>query len=203
MGGVYRRPPMDARLDADRRLAALRAAPPDGAPRAAHADRRRAGRAPRGRARRASTRPTRCRSASPGRRSRARRSSAASCSTTGGTRATLSPEHWFLNLMVELGRPADRRPVGRRGRSSPILPHRRHRVVAGPRVPGTRASARRCAPRCSGFAFDGLGARVAETSAFLDNAAVERGVARARLRGERVRQPGARGRRPRRPSASG
>jgi hypothetical protein len=46
-----------------------------------------------------------------------------------------------------------------------------------------------------GFAFDGLWRQVAETSAFLDNGA--RTACRgARLRGERVRQPGAGGRRP-------
>ena len=53
-----------------------------------------------------------------------------------GTRAAFSPENWFLNLMVELdGRPIGAQSVNAEG--FPTFRTRPHRVVAGPRVPGT------------------------------------------------------------------
>ena len=93
------------------------------------------------------------------------------------TRGAFSPEAWFLNLMVEL----DGRPIGAQHvRSGGV------RRPFGRSTPGhgwgerTRAvaSARRCAPRCSGSPSTGSAREVAETSAFLDNHA-SNGVSRA------------------------
>ena len=194
MGGVYRRPPMGARttLTDAWPLFGLRLRTRTARP--APADRRRPARLCSRSPRPASIRPTRCRSGWPGRRSRARRSSAASCSTTGRTRATWSPDELDLNLMVEFGRRADRLAVDRRRARSPSTGRSTPGSWLGRAFQG-RGFGKEMRAAVLGFAFDGLGARVAETSAFLDNAAVERGLALARLRGERVRQPGAGGRR--------
>ena len=111
-------------------------------------------------------------------------------------RGAWSPDDWFLNLMVELGGPADRLPVARCG-GLRDPPHGGDRIVARARQFQGRGFGKEMRAAVLGLAFDGLGARVAETSAFLDNAA-SNGVSRALgYERERVRQPGARGRRAR------
>jgi RimJ/RimL family protein N-acetyltransferase len=84
-------------------------------------------------------------------------------------RGAWSPEQWVLNLMAEL----DGVPVGSqsvRGNAFAI-----HRTIdtgswLGRAYQG-RGLGKEMRAAVLGFAFDGLGARVAETSAFLDNAA--------------------------------
>ena len=124
----------------------------------------------------ASTRRTRCRSPSPGRRCRARASSATFFEYHWSNRATWTPESWELGLASSTERRRGHRHAGGPRRRFAELSDRRHRVVAGPAVPGSAAMARD-AGRGPVFAFDGLGARSAETEAFLDNAPVEWRVA--------------------------
>ena len=159
------------------RVAALRASPADGAPRAAPADRRRPGRAL---AARQGWHPPAGRDAVRGRLDdgrRAPRSTAASCSTTGGHAPRSRPRAGTSICMVELdGRPIGAQSVDAEEFADP--PHRPHRVVAGPRVPGSRVSARRCAPRCWASPSTGSARRSPRPSAFLDNAP-SNGVSRA------------------------
>jgi RimJ/RimL family protein N-acetyltransferase len=83
-------------------------------------------------------------------------------------RGSWSPDHWFLNLMTELeGVPIGSQSIGADGFAI-------HRTVAtgswlGREYQG-RGFGKEMRAAVLGFAFDGLGARVAETSAFLDNA---------------------------------
>ncbi len=114
-----------------------------------------------------------------------------------GTRAAFSPENWFLNLMVEL----DGRPIGAQSVNAEGFPTFRtvHTGSWLGREYQGRGLGKEMRAAVLGFAFDGLGAQVAETGAFVDNAAIERGVAGPRLRGERVRQPRAPGCRARHP----
>ena len=85
------------------------------------------------------------------------------------TRATFSPEAWFLNFMVELeGDPIGAQSIDAEGFAI-------HRTVhtgswLGLAYQG-RGFGKEMRAAVLGFAFDGLGAQVAETSAFLDNAA--------------------------------
>jgi RimJ/RimL family protein N-acetyltransferase len=84
-------------------------------------------------------------------------------------RATWSPDHWYLNFMVEW----DGTPIG--AQSIDAEGFAIHRTVAtgswlGQTYQG-RGFGREMRGAVLGFAFDGLGARVAESSAFLDNAA--------------------------------
>jgi RimJ/RimL family protein N-acetyltransferase len=85
------------------------------------------------------------------------------------TRAAFSPEDWFLNFMVELeGDPIGAQSIDAEGFAI-------HRTVhtgswLGLAYQG-RGFGKEMRAAVLGFAFDGLGARVAETSAFLDNAA--------------------------------
>jgi RimJ/RimL family protein N-acetyltransferase len=92
------------------------------------------------------------------------------------TRATFSPEAWFLNLMVEL----DDRPIG--AQSIDAEGFAIHRTVhtgswLGRGFQG-HGFGKQMRGAVLGFAFDGLGAEVAETSAFLDNGP-SNGVSRA------------------------
>jgi len=91
-------------------------------------------------------------------------------------RGAFSPAHWFLNFMVEL----DGRPVG--AQSLDAEDFAVHRTVhTGSwlgRAHQGQGLGKAMRAAVLGFAFDGLGARVAETSAFLDNAA-SNGVSRA------------------------
>jgi RimJ/RimL family protein N-acetyltransferase len=92
------------------------------------------------------------------------------------TRATFSPEDWFFNFMVELeGDPIGAQSIDAEGFAI-------HRTVhtgswLGRAYQG-RGFGKEMRAAVLGFAFDGLGAQVAETSAFLDNAA-SNGVSRA------------------------
>jgi RimJ/RimL family protein N-acetyltransferase len=92
------------------------------------------------------------------------------------TRATFSPEAWFLNLMVEL----DRRPIG--AQSIDAEGFAIHRTVQTGSWLGLEFQGRGLGKEMRGavlgFAFDGLGARIATTEAFLDNNA-SNGVSRA------------------------
>ena len=118
---------------------------------------------------------TRCRSVSPGRPSRARHSNVASCSITGRC-ALLDADQWFLNLMVEL----DGVPIGSQSIEATGFAVMRT-VATGSWLGRTfqgRGFGKEMRAAVLGFAFDGLGARVAETNAFLDNAA-SNGVSRA------------------------
>jgi len=86
-----------------------------------------------------------------------------------GSRASWSVDHWQLNLMVEL----DGRPIGAQtvvGDAFPI-----HRTIdtgswLGRDFQG-RGLGKEMRSAVLAFAFDGLGARFAESAAFLDNAA--------------------------------
>ena len=91
-------------------------------------------------------------------------------------RAALSAEAWFLNFMVEL----DGRPIG--AQSVDAEDFATFRTVhtgswLGLEYQG-RGIGKEMRAAVLGFAFDGLGAEVAETSAFLDNHA-SNGVSRA------------------------
>jgi RimJ/RimL family protein N-acetyltransferase len=84
------------------------------------------------------------------------------------TRAEWSPDDWRLNLMVE----HDGRPIGSQsiwGRAFPV-----HRTVETGSWLGQAHQGRGLGKEMRsaglGFAFDGLGARIARSSAFLDNA---------------------------------
>ena len=86
-----------------------------------------------------------------------------------GGRAAWSPDDWGLNLMVELdGEPDRRRSPSHaeevRGHCARSRPGRGSAVAFQGRGFGKEMRA-----AVLGFAFDGLGARVAETEAFLDN----------------------------------
>jgi RimJ/RimL family protein N-acetyltransferase len=92
------------------------------------------------------------------------------------TRATFAPEAWDLNMLVEL----DGRPIG--AQSVAAEEFAIHRTVhtgswLGRKHQG-RGFGKEMRAAVLGFAFDGLGAQVAETSAFLDNHA-SNGVSRA------------------------
>jgi RimJ/RimL family protein N-acetyltransferase len=92
------------------------------------------------------------------------------------TRATFSPESWFLNFMVEL----DSRPIGAQSIDADgfAIYHTVHTGSwLGLEFQG-RGLGKEMREAVLGFAFDGLGARVAETSAFLDNGP-SNGVTRA------------------------
>ena len=92
-------------------------------------------------------------------------------------RAAWSPDDWTLHLVTYL----DGEPIGAQSILALRFPVHRHgpyRLVAGRRVPGAWPTARRCARAVLSLAFDGLGARFAETDAFLDNAA-SNGVSRS------------------------
>ena len=83
-------------------------------------------------------------------------------------RGTWTPEHWFLNLIVDLdGVLIGSQSIGGEGFAI-------HRTVATGSWLGLEFQGRGLGKEMRavvlGFAFDGLGARVAETSAFLDNA---------------------------------
>ncbi len=95
-----------------------------------------------------------------------------------GTRASFSPEEWTLNLMVE----TEDGPIGAQSvRASRFAIFRTVDTGSwlGQRFQG-RGFGKEMRAAVLGFAFDGLGAQVAETSAFLDNAA-SNGVSRALL----------------------
>ena len=118
-----------------------------------------------------------------------------------GMRARWSPDDWVLNLMVEL----DGRPIGSqsdRCRSDSPSTGRSHTGSWLGRAFQGRGFGKEMRAAVLGFAFDGLGARVAETSAFLDNAASN--AVRAR---SATRRTGSAASRPRasraRPSSSG
>jgi RimJ/RimL family protein N-acetyltransferase len=92
------------------------------------------------------------------------------------TRAAFSPEAWFLNFMVEL----DRRPIGAQSiDAEEFAIHRTAHTGSwlGLEYQG-RGFGKEMRAAVLGFAFDGLGAQVAETSAFLDNRQ-SNGVSRA------------------------
>jgi RimJ/RimL family protein N-acetyltransferase len=92
------------------------------------------------------------------------------------TRATFSPEAWVLNLLVELdGRPIGAQSIG--AEEFPILRTVHTGSWLGLEHQG-RGLGKEMRAAVLGFAFDGLGARVAETSAFLDNGP-SNGVSRA------------------------
>ena len=199
MGGVYRRPPMAARTRRlDRRLAALR-------PAAAHASTSSCG-----------CRPTTSCSAlldlakagihppdempfgvawstlpSPAFERGFLQHSLARAAAPG------RPTHWALNLMVELGGRADR-PQSLDAEALRDPPDGRHRSWLGPPFQGP-ASARRCAPPCSASPST-ASARGRRDVGVPRQRGLERRVARARLRGERARQPGPGGRRARDPA---
>jgi RimJ/RimL family protein N-acetyltransferase len=84
-------------------------------------------------------------------------------------RATWSTDHWFLNFMVEW----DGTPIGAQSIDAEAFAI--HRTIGtgswlGQPYQG-RGFGREMRAAVLGFAFDGLGARVAESEAFLDNAA--------------------------------
>jgi RimJ/RimL family protein N-acetyltransferase len=92
-------------------------------------------------------------------------------------RGSWSPEHWTLNLMTEL----DGVPIGSQSvRADEFAIHRT--VDTGSwlgRAYQGRGFGKEMRAAVLGFAFDGLGARVAESAAFVDNAAsnaVSRGL---------------------------
>jgi len=91
-------------------------------------------------------------------------------------RGAWSPEHWVLNLMTEL----DGVPIGSQSvRGTEFAIHRT--VDTGSwlgRAYQGRGLGKEMRAAVLGFAFDGLGARAAETSAFLDNAG-SNGVSRS------------------------
>ena len=93
-----------------------------------------------------------------------------------GMRATWTPEAWTLNLLVELdGRPIGSQTIGAKDFAI-------HRIVdtgswLGQAFQG-RGLGKEMRAAVLAFAFDGLGARVAESAAFLDNAA-SNGVSRS------------------------
>jgi RimJ/RimL family protein N-acetyltransferase len=93
-----------------------------------------------------------------------------------GIRASFSPTEWTLNMMVEL----DGHPIGAQSIGAAEFPI--HRTVhtgswLGREFQG-RGFGKEMRAALLGFAFDGLEARVAETSAFLDNGP-SNGVTRA------------------------
>src|SRR6478735_3107272 len=86
-----------------------------------------------------------------------------------GTRATFSPDDWTLNLMVE----SEDGPIGAQSvRAGRFAVYRTVDTGSwlGRRFQG-RGLGKEMRAAVLGFAFDGLGAEVAETSAFLDNEA--------------------------------
>ncbi|MEP6639382.1 MAG: GNAT family protein [Chloroflexota bacterium] len=92
------------------------------------------------------------------------------------TRGAFTPDQWYLNLMVEW----DGEPVG--AQSVDATEFAVHRTIhtgswLGRAYQG-RGLGKEMRAAVLGFAFDGLGARVAETSAFLDNGP-SNGVSRA------------------------
>jgi RimJ/RimL family protein N-acetyltransferase len=93
-----------------------------------------------------------------------------------GMRASWTPEAWTLNLLVELdGRPIGSQTIGAKDFAI-------HRIVdtgswLGQAFQG-RGLGKEMRAAVLAFAFDGLGARVAESAAFLDNAA-SNGVSRS------------------------
>jgi RimJ/RimL family protein N-acetyltransferase len=92
------------------------------------------------------------------------------------TRGAFSPEAWFLNFMVEL----DGRPIGAQhvaAEEFAILRTVHTGSWLGQAHQG-RGFGKEMRAAVLGFAFDGLGAQVAESSAFLDNHA-SNGVSRA------------------------
>jgi RimJ/RimL family protein N-acetyltransferase len=92
------------------------------------------------------------------------------------TRALFAPDGWFLNLMVEL----DGRPIGAQSIGAEAFAI--HRTVHTgswlSQVSQGLGYGKEMRSAVLGFAFDGLAAEVAETSAFLDNHA-SNGVSRA------------------------
>ena len=92
------------------------------------------------------------------------------------TRGALSPEEWVLNFMVELnGRPIGAQSVDAEGFATFRTVHTGSWLGLAYQGRGLGKEMRAAV---LGFAFDGLGAEVAETSAFLDNGP-SNGVTRA------------------------
>jgi RimJ/RimL family protein N-acetyltransferase len=93
-----------------------------------------------------------------------------------GVRGSWTPKAWILNLLVEL----DGRPIG--SQSIGAKDFAIHRTVDTGSWLGQAFQGRGLGKEMRGavlaFAFDGLGARVAESAAFLDNAA-SNGVSRS------------------------
>jgi RimJ/RimL family protein N-acetyltransferase len=93
-----------------------------------------------------------------------------------GVRGAWTPEAWMLNLLVEL----DGRPIG--SQSIGAKDFTIHRIVDTGSWLGRAFQGRGLGKEMRGavlaFAFDGLGARVAESAAFVDNAA-SNGVSRS------------------------
>ena len=92
------------------------------------------------------------------------------------TRGAFSPEAWFLNFMVEL----DGRPIGAQSIDAEEFATFRT-VHTGSWLGQSHQGhgfGKEMRAAVLGFAFDGLGAQVAETSAFVDNHA-SNGVSRA------------------------
>ncbi len=109
-------------------------------------------------------------------------------------RGSWQPTDWMLNLTTEL----DGVPIG--SQSIGAKDFAIHRTVGTGSWLGLefqrRGFGKEMRAAVLGFAFDGLGARIAETSAFLDNAA-SNAVSRALGYAENgLREPGARRRRP-------
>ena len=92
------------------------------------------------------------------------------------TRGAFAPESWFLNFMVEL----DGRPIGAQSVDAEEFVTFRtvHTGSWLGQAHQGRAFGKEMRAAVLGFAFDGLGAQVAETSAFVDNHA-SNGVSRA------------------------
>ncbi len=106
-------------------------------------------------------------------------------------RATWTPEDWTLNLLVELdGQPIGSQSIG--GRAFAV-----HRTVGTGSWLGRpwqgRGLGTEMRTAVLAFAFDGLGARVAESEAFLDNAPSNRVSRLGRVRRQRPRGPRAPG----------
>ena len=92
------------------------------------------------------------------------------------TRGAFSPEAWFLNFMVELdGRPIGAQSIDAEGFATFRTVHTGSWL--GLEYQG-RGLGKEMRSAVLGFAFDGLGAEVAETSAFVDNGP-SNGVTRA------------------------
>jgi RimJ/RimL family protein N-acetyltransferase len=93
-----------------------------------------------------------------------------------GVRASWTPQSWMLNLLVEL----DGRPIG--SQSIGAKDFAIHRIVDTGSWLGRAFQSRGLGKEMRGavlaLAFDGLGARVAESAAFVDNAA-SNGVSRS------------------------
>ena len=149
-------------------MAALRAPPSDGAPRPAHAHRRRPGRAAPGRqVRHPSARRDAVRDGLDDRRGRGIRPGL-HAALLANTRRLLAGG-LVPQLHGRAGGPSDRRPARRSG-GVRVLRTVHTGSWLGRAYQG-RGLGKEMRAAVLGFAFDGLGAQVAESSAFLDNAA--------------------------------